>query len=500
MDAAFLRYRLAREGIRLSSVGDRFGATSVSRFALYREGVRMEPGCVYVAEGDVDAAVPDGSLLLVSGRRAVCPKSKSAALVGPDVSFAALVNALACAFGDYGEAVSLARSRKADLGHIVQAIGKLFMLPCTLIGRSFTALASAGFEEFEMLEDPEEQRTIRQEIVWDEAFHETQGIEGAFLYENTMIGADTVPMLCYNIVAKGRYRARLALMLSDAGDAELLSGCIESIGAELDDCFGERDLEDRYGHRSPRFEAAMQAIADGNDTADPHAISRAGWALDQAYQVYAMHFDTRFPLVVGGEYLRDQLELFLGECFVTDNGRCFVCVVRLGERPASEQESLRKLVPFLREYIGHAGISNRYGNLLQTPRYVRQAEIALSFGEERAPTLWYHRFSDYAYEYLLRTATAEFPVDELIAPELIVLRRRDDEKESELLHTLETYVRLKCNGKAASDALFIHRTTFQYRMKLIEELTGLDVQDEAAYARLLASFELLRIADEARTA
>lgn len=46
-----------------------------------------------------------------------------------------------------------------------------------------------------------------------------------------------------------------------------------------------------------------------------------------------------------------------------------------------------------------------------------------------------------------------------------------------LVQTLRTYLDHGCSGPAASDALFIHRTTLYYRLDRVRDITGLDLDD-----------------------
>jgi DNA-binding PucR family transcriptional regulator len=63
----------------------------------------------------------------------------------------------------------------------------------------------------------------------------------------------------------------------------------------------------------------------------------------------------------------------------------------------------------------------------------------------------------------------------------------------ELMRTLRTLVRCRCDRSLASAALNIHRNTLAYRLRRIEEIAGLDLDDP----RDLASVYLAVGMDEA---
>ena len=52
--------------------------------------------------------------------------------------------------------------------------------------------------------------------------------------------------------------------------------------------------------------------------------------------------------------------------------------------------------------------------------------------------------------------------------------RYDEQYSTELVATLETYLRENCNMNATAATIFAHRHTVSYRLERIRELTGLD--------------------------
>jgi sugar diacid utilization regulator len=106
-----------------------------------------------------------------------------------------------------------------------------------------------------------------------------------------------------------------------------------------------------------------------------------------------------------------------------------------------------------------------------------------------------------AYRLLL-SAVSEDPSElrsfhaETIAPVLAY----DDEYETELLRTLETY--LDADGSVATTAhrLFTHRHTIRYRLDRVRELTGLDVSSSDGRERLSLGLKTMRVLGIARPA
>jgi len=79
----------------------------------------------------------------------------------------------------------------------------------------------------------------------------------------------------------------------------------------------------------------------------------------------------------------------------------------------------------------------------------------------------------------------EFLVEELLGP----LLRYDEERGTELIHTLETYLRRQGSVARAARELYVRRQTLYSRLKRIETLTGADVEDAERRASLLVALK-----------
>jgi len=95
-----------------------------------------------------------------------------------------------------------------------------------------------------------------------------------------------------------------------------------------------------------------------------------------------------------------------------------------------------------------------------------------------------------AYGPLLRIPAAQLRLDILPAELRILL---DVDRDGTLTSTLRSYLDAGCSAHAAADALLVHRTTLYYRLRRIEELTGLSLSDGRTLAALHVGIVLLDI-------
>lgn len=67
------------------------------------------------------------------------------------------------------------------------------------------------------------------------------------------------------------------------------------------------------------------------------------------------------------------------------------------------------------------------------------------------------------------------------------------EQQADLFNTLETYLDTGSNGVQTADVLHIHRSTLNYRLARIADLTGADLSDPTARVNLQIAVKLLRL-------
>jgi hypothetical protein len=166
-------------------------------------------------------------------------------------------------------------------------------------------------------------------------------------------------------------------------------------------------------------------------------------------------------------------------------------------RNAGNAEDMRggfreQLPYFLREHLFIAGVSNVFYDFFSINLYAGEAECALDMGSRYDSHRWVHRFSEYTLSYCLEKMTEEYPADELVAPGLKLLETYDREHPgSDLSMTLREYINQQFNATHTADVLHIHRTTLLYRLRRIQELTRLVLDDRDTILHLQLSYALM---------
>ena len=184
--------------------------------------------------------------------------------------------------------------------------------------------------------------------------------------------------------------------------------------------------------------------------------------------------------------------LIRGSCaFAFNKGICIY--VNLDLFKGDNSDVISKLASFFRDNNLKAGVSNTFVGFNEIKLHFDQAELALNIGLRRRPTIWIHRYKDNVEDLLLESCVSKLPAKMLCAPELIRLREYDETNGTNYCFTLLTYLKNHMNKVQTAKDLYIHRSTFLYRLDRIQRLTGLDFEKSYKPWYMLLSFELLEM-------
>ncbi len=149
-----------------------------------------------------------------------------------------------------------------------------------------------------------------------------------------------------------------------------------------------------------------------------------------------------------------------------------------------------KLAYFIRDQLLKAGYSRCMpGHLNFYEQYV-QGCAALEIGKRKHPSLWIHHFEEIALDYILNEATKKLPAYMISHEKLLKLKNIDDLHHTEYVKTLRCYLNNHCNAVQTAKALYIHRSTFLYRLDKIKTIlhVNLNNPDETLYLMLSLRF------------
>ena len=138
-----------------------------------------------------------------------------------------------------------------------------------------------------------------------------------------------------------------------------------------------------------------------------------------------------------------------------------------------------------------AGASNVFTDFKELNTYYKQAVLAYRYGKESGSAGTHFRFRDYSLDYMLKHCYIDFGITDVLHPAIRTLMHYDERENTEFCKTLRLFFLNKYNATQTSDSLFIHRSTFAARIKRIEEICNIDLDDERTRLHIMLSFYLI---------
>ncbi|MGN0294002.1 MAG: helix-turn-helix domain-containing protein [Lachnospiraceae bacterium] len=156
----------------------------------------------------------------------------------------------------------------------------------------------------------------------------------------------------------------------------------------------------------------------------------------------------------------------------------------------SASQTLR-LFAFLEITDSIAALSPDFSSLKSCRLYFDCAEIMIQSSENiRNET----RLLD-CTKYPLNILLNQFPREDLlpafIHPAVHFLKNYDQKNHAELFHTLDMYLRNRCNQLKTANAMYLHKSTISYRISRIQDLTSLNLENNDEIFLCMLSYKIL---------
>ncbi|NPC91471.1 PucR family transcriptional regulator [Bacillus sp. WMMC1349] len=167
---------------------------------------------------------------------------------------------------------------------------------------------------------------------------------------------------------------------------------------------------------------------------------------------------------------------------------------RSAQRAASDL--INRLLTHLRSQILPLiliGVGNEYSSLLSLGKSYREAlevtKAAEMTGSQEHIPFEYQKLG--VFKYLDQIAAKN---DQLhyTNPDLLLLKEKDKESQTEFLRTLEIYLANNCKIKPSAEKLFIHQNTLNYRIKQILDMTSIDLNNFNTRCQLFIDLMLMK--------
>ena len=169
--------------------------------------------------------------------------------------------------------------------------------------------------------------------------------------------------------------------------------------------------------------------------------------------------------------------------------------------PAGEDEQLARAARALERELGAAlsgfGVTVARSRWTEDPvdlyRAGKEAELAANVAEAEGHTLL--AFEDTGAYRLLLPAMSDDPgeLESFYQETLAPLAAYDEQYETELVKTVESYLDNDGNVAQTAASLFTHRHTVRYRLERVKELTGHDIGSSEGREKLSLGLKAMRV-------
>lgn len=156
-----------------------------------------------------------------------------------------------------------------------------------------------------------------------------------------------------------------------------------------------------------------------------------------------------------------------------------------------------ELKKILYNRVDNTLISIGIGGLAEAPTRIGksyfEAKDAVNFGTrifgEDSITI----FEELGIYKLLCNFENREELKKFVHPTLLILKEYDEDKNNELIDTLEVYLKCNLNAVKTSEELFVHYKTVLYRLNRIKEITNLDLENREKMLEIEVGLKILRI-------
>ena len=385
----------------------------------------------------------------------------------------------------------------AGMERLLQVTSEFLQNPLTVIGLDFTFVAEAGSKYLPPRARLYTDEGLNVEYVNALLQNETYR-EMADTYETVMFPAYISGCRSMNrnlfVDKKATHRlilteCRVEITQGVICVLDILSEKLEFLLAhEEEETDPDRDIEQIF----------VRVLSDR--TADYMQVSRElselGWGGNHEYMCLILQITYLNQQNLSTKAISRYIKKKLGDSvsfLYQDEIVVFFDLTRLG---MNQEEVAGKLVYFIRDTSLKAGYSRVMTGHMNLRRQYVQAKTALDVGSRKKPYLWIHYFSQVAMTYILEQATKRLPGTMICHEGLLELKKHDEENQTQYMETLRVYLEQHLSATQAARELFIHRSTFLYRLDRIREILQSDLDDPEEIFYLELSFRLLEQEEE----
>ncbi len=478
----------------------------LSRPIFLRRGDRLAPGHIYITDAVQDGTppprVPESSVLLCISPQKLSNIGKRTANLFGEIDPREVSNRLQILFDDFDAwDEELQTLLYSDTG--VDAFlksGERRMDSLLFLHNSDYAIVASSRKVPLDVQDMDENTTfcfneLVNALKKDPEFNRMKQYQSVFALPVRITGGQS---LCCNFFGEAEdFHYRLVAVGGEHG----LDDCDVGVFTHLARYVGlavrrplvkaQLEAEDKSAERLRELLHDLLRQSPANQQRALQQLGAYGWSADHSFCVLAVHVTVSDIENNTVRMLCNQIERLLPEASAFElEGRVAV-IANLTVGGRTTDALLRALVYFVRDNylkVGVSGVCRGIGGLYD---HYRQSDIALKYACEPDATTWILRFDDVAVRYMVDNCPGVLPSEMVCSSRVLAMREYDDKHGTEFYKTLRVFIGCRFNALQSSRELFIHRSTFNYRLERIVNQFHINTDDPTTLLHALLTFRLL---------
>ncbi len=451
-----------------------------------------------------EAEIPSTCMLIfteeASAHLAECPEN-ACSLSDSSIPGIEVFNTLMHIFAHYSQWMRhLTELRLSDssIQSLLEASYPIFHNPIMVMGMDFTIIAKV-FPDSTPFQDTvygstESTYLYITAVKQDPLFHEVREKNGYFQYSDHVSGVNT---LCVNIKKFDVTSYRLILMDYEQPLNENQGFLLEYLAELIEHALLHNTI--RQSSRDTSLHSVFLHILSDR-TADFVTISQKldslGWYSRNEFFCIVLQISYLDQQNLTSNAICTYVQSILESSCALPYKDGIVIYINMTRGRLTIDTVTEKLNYFIKNSYLKAGYSRVMSGHMNLRRQYIQATLALEVGGRKHPFQWIHQFNDIAFYYILEQSTHKLPGYMLSHEKLLKLQAIDEASKTEYMKTLRVYLDNHLNAVQSARILYIHRSTFLYRLEKIKSVLETNFEDPDELLYLMLSFRFIDMETE----
>lgn len=318
-------------------------------------------------------------------------------------------------------------------------------------------------------------RMILDDFRHDSDYLETYTHRSARIWKST---EDTPASLYVNLWDGTVYRGRLLVIQNNRPFKQLDYILAEVLTQRAVFLLRQQYLGEQKTLRS--MDDVVYSLVQGNqmEQADlTQLLNMLNWKKNDRYLCIRVKSQENDGKTVMEHVLHSDLFRIFPGGYILFSGSEQCAVLNLSKYTDSGAMIQHRLAPLCRDYCLYAGISSPVADIHDLHLAYYQAQVALNQAFRLRSDRWIIHFAECAMDHMLENLDSTLPTWCLVSPELLTIMDYDRQKGTQYFETFREYLLNERDIPKTSEKLIIHRTTLLYRLKKIQAMMNVNLED-----------------------